>query len=126
MKRIMLCVIGLMAIPLLVACSPGQLEMARTVAPETTAAFENDGLLAAVDTFTGHFVIQCDQIDGNRVQIDVAADAFNGANTIEKAREVRKDICDRFIAANALTGAFLGDPVPIEGELTPPKAPPPG
>ncbi len=124
MKKILLCVIGLMALPALLACTPAQLGFARTVAPETTTAFEEEGLLAAVDTLTGHIVVTCGEIDGRQVQIDVVADAFSGADTIQKARAVRKKICDGFLATNELTGAFLGDPVPIDGELTPPKAPP--
>ena len=124
MKRILLCVIGLMALPALLACTPAQLEFARTVAPETTAAYEEEGVLAAVDTFTGHIVITCGEVDGRQVQIDVVADAFNGADTVQKARAVRQKICDGFLATNELTGAFLGDPVPVDGELAPPKAPP--
>ena len=122
MKKILLYVIGLMLIPLMAACKPT--ETVRAIAPETAAAFENEGLFAAIDTFTGHIVITCGEIDGKKVQIDVVAEAFNGANTIEKAREVRKDICDTFIAANDLTNAFLGDPEPVDSELSPPKAPP--
>lgn len=94
-------------------------EAVRTVAPTTVAAYENEGLLSAVDTFSQHFEIKCGEIDGAAVAIDVTAEVFEAADTVEKARERRKRICDRFIAANMLRNLILADPDPVEGELSP-------
>ena len=101
------------------ACTPAQLEVARKVAPTTVKAFEEEGLLAAADVFTGHIVVTCGEVDGKKLQVDAVAEVFNRANTIEKARAVRQRICDGFRAGNELTGSFR-DPDPVEDELTPP------
>ncbi|MEM9058925.1 MAG: hypothetical protein AAGD13_00560 [Pseudomonadota bacterium] len=84
-------------------------EALRKVAPTTVAAYENGGVVSAVDVLTDQIELKCAGIDGAAITIDVTAEAFNAADTVEKARAVRSGFCARAEAINDLKAAAASD-----------------
>lgn len=71
-------------------------EFMRTVAPQTTAGFDENGIIGALDGASGAIVAGCETIDGVqvRVAIDAVGDLANAGSTIDKVRSFRERICE--------------------------------
>ena len=86
MKRLLLCCILLSA--------PG-CEAMRTIAPQTTAGFEANGILGALDGASGAIIARCRTLDGGRVRvaIDGLADLTDQGILLTDIRDVRERAC---------------------------------
>ena len=91
-------------------------ETMRTLAPQTTAGYEANGILGALDGATGAILARCKLLDGQevRIAVDSLAATAGQALTIDAIRVMRQRACAQ-IGAAAVVGDLL---------LAPPPAPP--
>ena len=100
MKRTLLCCILLIV--------PG-CEAMRTIAPQTTAGFEANGILGALDGASGAVLARCRTLDGGRVRVavDNLASLTDQGILLADIRDVRERAC---------TAASLVQGVDADGE----------
>lgn len=77
------------------ALTIGGCEVARTVAPHTTAGFEQGGVLGALEGASGVVLATCRTLDGEVVQVAVDGLAFaaGAEDALEAVRAARRRAC---------------------------------
>lgn len=84
-------------------------ETMRTVAPQTVAGFEANGVLGAIDGATGAILTRCRTLDGREIRIAFDGLADTAASDIEQIRAERQKAC-AVVNAVAIFGAGLALP----------------
>ena len=84
-------------------------DAARVIAPQTTAGFESNGILGALDGASGAILAKCQTLDGQelRVAIDTVGETTGKGELVDRVRAARKKAC----ATAARVSAFVDEPV---------------
>src|SRR5690625_2025876 len=92
----------------------GGCEVARMIAPNTTAGFEEGGLLGAIEGASGAVLATCRTFDGEvvRVAIDGLADATGTGDAVARLRAARQKACAAAGAIHVISDG-LGGRVPV-------------
>lgn len=91
----------------------GGCEVARMIAPNTTAGFEEGGVLGALEGASGAVLATCQTFDGEvvRVAIDGLADATGTEDALARIRAARQKACAAAGAIHVISDG-LGGTVP--------------
>lgn len=76
----------------------------RTLAPQTTAGYEANGILGALDGATGAILARCRTLDGREIRIAFDDLAYATGVDIEQVRAERQRAC-AVVGAVALVGS---------------------
>ena len=100
-------------LPAAILLSVAGCDVARTIAPQTTAGFEVGGIIGALDGASGAILARCQTLDGVdvRVAVDAAALGIGQEDALERVRTSRKRACD---VAGAI--ALLADKPSLDEE----------
>lgn len=104
----------------------GGCEVARTIAPNTTAGFEENGVLGALEGASGALLVTCRTLDGEvvRVAVDGLALATGTTDAITAIRSLRQKACAAAGAVHVISDGLGGHPPVVTvhrraGETTP-------
>ena len=75
-------------------------EAIRTVAPQTVAGFETNGVVGAIDGASGAVMARCQTLDGVQLRVALDTIAADGGSLIGKG-DAAADLLDRVRAARA-------------------------
>ncbi|MEL7469522.1 MAG: hypothetical protein AAFN27_13775 [Pseudomonadota bacterium] len=91
MKTLVNTCAALMAASILAGC-----ETVNTIAPQTVAGFEANGIIGAIDGASGAIIAKCRTLDGDeiRVSVDLAGDVTGQGALIDRVRAARKHACE--------------------------------
>ncbi|MEM9061820.1 MAG: hypothetical protein AAGD13_15275 [Pseudomonadota bacterium] len=72
-------------------------ETVKTVAPQTAAGFEANGIIGAIDGASGAIIAKCQTLDGDtvRVSVDIAGDVTGQGELVDRVRDARKKACEK-------------------------------
>ena len=78
--------------------------------PMTHAGFQANGIVGAVDGFTGGVVALCETADGEQFTVasNALADEFGASNTVDSIREFRQGLCAKAGAVHVVAGLGAG------------------
>ena len=90
-------------------------EAVRTLAPQTVAGFEANGVLGALDGASGAVVARCQTLDGVvlRVAVDEAAALTGTGDALAKVRAARMTACAAAGAVAMIVDGAADVPVPV-------------
>ena len=100
------------AIAIAVALAIGGCEAAETIAPRTTAGFEEGGVVGALGGASGALLATCRTLDGEvaQVAVDGLALATGTADALAAARAARRRACAAAGAVHAISDGLGGQP----------------
>lgn len=89
-------------------------ETARTVAPHTTAGFEQGGIVGALGGASEAMLVTCQTLDGApiRVAVDSVALATGNAGTVAGIRAARQTACAAAGAVHVISDTWVA-PAPV-------------
>lgn len=86
-------------------------EAVRTIAPQTVAGFESNGLIGAVDGASGAILARCKTLDGSvvRVAVDGLSVSTGTSSLVDRVREARQRACGIASNVNVLVDETEGE-----------------
>src|SRR5690625_4521259 len=101
----------------------GGCEAARMIAPNTTAGFEEGGVLGALEGASGAVLATCQTFDGEvvRVAIDGLADATGTSHAVARIRAARQKACAAAGAIYVISDGLGGQTPAVSLHRAPPQ-----
>jgi hypothetical protein len=101
----------LKAIAFAVMLAIGGCEVARTIAPNTTAGFEENGIIGALEGASGALLVTCRTLDGEvvRVAVDGLALTTGTTDAITAIRAARQKACTAAGAIHVISDSLDGE-----------------
>ena len=90
----------------------GGCEVARTIAPNTTAGFEENGVIGALEGASGALLVTCRTLDGEvvRVAVDGLALTTGTTDAITAIRAARRKACAAAGTIHIISDSLDGQP----------------